>query len=397
MALTSGLVMRPSSRGGTHVHISPVLTPARRIALDVGVPVLLVLLLWLPWSTDDLAFDVPGSVPATLTVVALVSACLRRRAPRTTAAVCVLATAAAAVLGTSHDPMVLAAWTLYPAATQHGRTVAHPAVVGLGAAILALLAVVTVPGAEDDLRYLLYAGVVLAGSWALGTEVRRTRAASAAQAATSAALAAADERERLAREMHDVLAHSLGTIGVRAGVAAHVTTLSEEDLRTTLADVEQRSRDGLAHLRELLSATDATGAAGDAAPQPGLAELADLVAGVAGAEVALSVDVRSTVDPAVQLGVYRVVQESLTNVIRHAPGAHADVRVVERDGCLRVDVADDGPAGPPDDRPAAPHGRGLRGIADRARVLGGVARTGPDPAGGFRVSVSLPLHAGEHL
>ncbi len=90
-----------------------------------------------------------------------------------------------------------------------------------------------------------------------------------------------------------------------------------------------------------------------------------------------------------QLGAYRVVQESLTNVVRHAPGASARVRVVERDGELQVDVADDGHG-----LPGAP-GRGLRGIAERARVLGGDASTGPAPEGGFRVSVSLPLHTGE--
>ncbi len=235
------------------MHISPVSTTARRAAVDVGVPALVLVLLWLPWSSAS----VPPGVAAALVAVAAACAVLRRRLPRTASVGCVVATAAAAALGVTTDPMVLAAWTLYPAAVRYGRTVVHPVVAGLGAAALTVLAVASVPGAEDVMRYVLYSGVVLAGSWALGTQVRRQRVAADEQAAARAELAAADERARLGREMHDVLAHSLGTIGVRAGVAAHVPTLSAADLRQTLGEIEERSRDGLAQLRGVLASTDA--------------------------------------------------------------------------------------------------------------------------------------------
>jgi signal transduction histidine kinase len=359
-------------------------------ALELGVAATSVVVLWFPFGGG------PGSDPvveAVLVALVLCCATVRRRFPVAAATVSVVATGTAAVLGLTHDPMVVAAWTLYPAALRHGRRLVHPVVLALGVGALALLAVLDRPGGEAQLRYVLCGGYALVASWALGTAVRRQRELARGAAVERARSAVADERARIAREMHDVLSHTLGTLGVRAGVAAHLPALDEAELRGTLAEIEGRSRDALGQLRGLLAAT---GEAADAAPAPGLADLDGLVADIrrTGTACSLMTDVRSTLDPATQSTVFRVVQESLTNVVRHAPGASAGVTVVEDvHGGLHVEVVDDGPGRAPGI--GAGTGHGLRGVQERARALAGTAWAGNRDGGGFRVSMTLPARTDE--
>ena len=195
-----------------------------------------------------------------------------------------------------------------------------------------------------------------------------------------------EERLAMARDLHDVLAHSLSVVQVQAGVALHLMDSRPEQVRASLAAIKTASDDGM---RELRSAVAALRREGEGAPQlapaPGLVDLDRLVAGAAAA--GLDVSVRRTgppvARPEAELVAYRVVQEALTNAVRHAGARTCEVEVAV-DGDLRVRVQDDGTGG------VAVPGNGLRGMRERVRAAGGVLTAGPAPTGGFLVRAELP-------
>jgi signal transduction histidine kinase len=197
----------------------------------------------------------------------------------------------------------------------------------------------------------------------------------------------ADERVRIARELHDTLAHSLVAINVRAGVAADL--LASEDPLPALKDIQQASADALRDLRGTLGLLRDQGEAVPTAPS-GLASLPGLVdharSGGLHAEMDLDLD-GATVPSAVGGAAFRIVQEALTNVLRHANASGARVRVRARAEALDLDITDDGRA----DSAGAHPGLGLRGMAERAAALGGRLDAGPREEGGWRVHAVLPL------
>ncbi|MFI6008921.1 sensor histidine kinase [Streptomyces sp. NPDC051243] len=210
----------------------------------------------------------------------------------------------------------------------------------------------------------------------------------------------AEERLRIARDLHDLLAHSITLIGVQTSVAAHVLAadperLDRETVAKSLDDIAETCRTARGELRTTLDVLRERGAAGEArGPLPGLDGVPDLVetARLAGARVESAVRVRE-VPPAVGAAAYRIVQEALTNVVRHA-GAEPAVRVelYEEQGALRVSVSDDGSCpGLDPQRPG--HGYGLVGMRERARSVGGTLDAGPRTGGGFEVSAVLPIGA----
>jgi signal transduction histidine kinase len=197
-----------------------------------------------------------------------------------------------------------------------------------------------------------------------------------------------EERLRIAREMHDVLAHTIAAINVQAGVGADVIDDAPEKARASLRDIRRQTRDAMSELRAVLGVLRDPAPEAPRAPAPGLAELDGLIesAGEAGVEVALTVTGEARPLPnAVDLTAYRIVQESLTNVLRHARTSAASVRVHFEADAIDVQVEDDG-RGTQD----GANGFGLTGMRERVAAVGGTLQAGAAPGGGFRVHATLP-------
>jgi signal transduction histidine kinase len=340
----------------------------------------------------------PDALAWALLLLAAASLPLRRRHP-----VAVLAVTAAATLtwllagypwGPAFLPLSVAVYTL-AAAAPRGR---FPL---LAAAVAALLAAAVAVGASDadgePLReelprvLLAWMALLLLPLW-VGWAVRARRERDAEQRRRR------DDQQRLAvaRELHDVVSHSIAMINFRAGVALHVLDRRPGQAREALEAIRDASDGAMQELRATLGVLRHAGD-GDAprAPAPGLARLDALAAGMAraGRRVEVLVDGEpAALPPAVDLAAYRVVQESLTNVVRHAGPAAATVRVAYRPTELVVEVSDDGarPAGG-----ANGGGHGIAGMRERVEALGGELDAGPVPAGGFRVRARLPIGRAE--
>jgi signal transduction histidine kinase len=197
----------------------------------------------------------------------------------------------------------------------------------------------------------------------------------------------ANERLRIARDLHDTLAHALVAINVRAGVAAHLNQSKDE--ASALLDIKSVSADALRDLRGTLGLLRERGEAAPVSPARDLSAIPALIerARAAGLDAAADIQVNGQVVPSpVGQAAFRIVQEALTNVLRHAGAASAHVVVTTSGGILAVDVTDDGRGGS-----AGPEGHGLRGMTERAAALGGRVVTGPRAEGGWRVQAELPL------
>jgi signal transduction histidine kinase len=208
------------------------------------------------------------------------------------------------------------------------------------------------------------------------------------------AQAVADERRRIARELHDMVAHHVSVMGVLATGSRRTLHRDPAAADEALATIEETGRTALREMRRLLDVlrTDQE-PAGELAPQPGMAHLAGLVEQVreAGLPVGLKVEGEAgALDPAVALTVYRIVQEALTNVLKHAGSATAEVRLDVGTYWLTLEICDTG-RGPRVG--GARIGHGLLGMRERVTLYGGTLRTGPRPGGGFRVSARIPVDA----
>jgi signal transduction histidine kinase len=233
--------------------------------------------------------------------------------------------------------------------------------------------------------------------WLIGNSIRLAQAKSEAlqaQAATQAALA---ERLRIARELHDIVAHSVGVIAIQAGAAHRVFDARPADARDALAAIEATSRETLSGLRRMMTglrhAEPAPGS-GQAplGPAPGLADLDRLAAMTLDAGVQVDVDWRGSHQPLpadIDLSAFRIIQEAVTNVVRHASAGECQVSIDQQDGQqLSIEVTDSGRGGS-----TAGTGYGITGMRERATLLGGDFSAGPRPGGGFRVTARLPLPA----
>jgi signal transduction histidine kinase len=256
----------------------------------------------------------------------------------------------------------------------------------------------------------------MAAGWWLGDGARRRQEAVAAARQRAAELeqareelarrAVTEERLRIARELHDVVAHSMSIIAVQSGVGVHVLDSQPEEARKALAAVEATSRQALVEMRRLLGVLrQEAEPRGSLAPAPGLAELEALAGEVARAGVRVEVRIEGApgrLPAGLDLSAYRIVQEALTNVVRHAGPATARVTVRYAPGQVALEVVDDGGfAGKglesavgrrstDSDRPGR-SGHGLAGMRERAALYGGTLEAGPLPGGGFRVAASLPV------
>jgi signal transduction histidine kinase len=239
--------------------------------------------------------------------------------------------------------------------------------------------------------------LVAVGAWLAGLVVRGRResvvlAERARVLEEEAEAAGAQERARMARELHDIVSHNLSVVVVQAAGARAQAERGGGD-QSTLEKIERSGREALVEMRRLLGVLrEDDGADPALAPSPGLGQLPALADGIRAAGVAVELDVAcGELPPALDLSAYRIVQEALTNTLKHAgPGAHARV-VLRRDAeAVTIAVDDDGTGG----TPQRTGGHGLVGMRERVALLGGELRAGPGAAGGFAVRARLPLAAG---
>jgi signal transduction histidine kinase len=359
------------------------------------------------------SMPVPSGVPAGILAVGYALVLLhtlplaaRRRFPGTVLGICVATGVAFAAL--FMPPFVLGPAMLvavYSVAAYGRRWVS---LAGLVVAELGLAAVWLTPAMLERSTFLLFMGVI-AVAWVMGHFVGDRQVYAAQLEERTAELerareelarrAVAEERLRLARELHDVVAHAMSVIAVQSGVGAHVAASRPEEVGKALAAIEATSRGALEELRRLLGVLrqDSEPQA-SLTPVPGLANLDRLLAEVGKAGLAVRVRVEGTplqLPAGVDLSAYRIVQEALTNVAKHAGPAHAQVTIGYRDQDVTVEITDDGrgvvtPVG--DGRGGTGHG--LIGMRERVAAFNGHLEVGPRPGGGFRVAARLPLAAG---
>ncbi|WP_432252310.1 sensor histidine kinase [Streptomyces sp. HNM1019] len=249
-------------------------------------------------------------------------------------------------------------------------------------------------GLDDALTVFTIAVVV--GAALRGRRVARTRLVEQEEltAEERARRTLLEERNRIARELHDVVAHHMSVISIQAQVAPHLAENPSDELKENLAGIRQNAVEALAELRRVLGVLRSEDALADGArhaPQPTLDRLDELVGTVRGTGITILTDVtgeRRALPPGVELSAFRIVQEALSNVMRHAPGAKARVELGYQRRGLAVRVVNTAP-----DRPAPPSpgaGHGLLGMRERAAMLGGELTTGPTPDGGYEVIAVLP-------
>lgn len=363
----------------------------------------------------------PAPLWLTATIAMTIPLAWRRRAPRTVLAVVTGAFAAFRLMEIPEATMSSVALFLViytvgahvpPDRSRLPRGLAIAAMTALLAYNLAA-GVAELPIAGFDLVVMQVFAVALnliyfVAAWLLGDATWRRRASEAALSERAAELAASrealarravqDERVRIARELHDVVAHHVSVMGIQAGAARRAIGRDPTRAGEALSSVEQASRDAVTELQRLLSFLrneDDVGAELPV-PQPSLDELDDLIDSVR--ETGLDVDVEVAGEPrplpdSVQLSAYRIVQEALTNTMKHARGAtRATVRLAYGDDRLQVEVRDDGSAAGRVD-PADPGGRGVVGMRERAVLHGGELSASSAPGGGFVVQGWLPVRA----
>ena len=261
---------------------------------------------------------------------------------------------------------------------------------GRALAACALLAVVITLPADRGSHDPAIACALLAIALGMGevTSAHRDTAAAAARHAQDM------ERARLARELHDVVAHQLSAIAVQAGAARLAAASDPQAAAAAVAAIERQARGGLTELNQLVRELRPAADSGpDGSPQPRLGDIPGLIerAGEAGMRAELRVDGEPRpLPPAVELAGYRVVQESLTNAIRYAAGAAATVRLAYRDDGIMVEVTDDGPGAAAAAAAIRGGGAGLAGLRERARLLGGQLEAGSAAERGFAVRAFLP-------
>lgn len=344
-------------------------------------------------SDPDFTFTPRDWVFVLLLVLATVPYAWRRRWPAPVFLVSLLSITTLWLLGYSAGALslVLLLGGYFVAMGCRVRQVVACAVVALGCFGLLWGAGGAPYGAGEALASAIALGAAMALGRAgrLRAELADTRAEAARE---SARRAASEERLRIARELHDITGHSLGTIAVQAGVGRHLMATEPERAAEALDNIARLSRNSLDEVRAVV----ATLRDGDPSyhPAPALADLHALVetARLAGLSVELTVpDDVERVPRQVGAAVYRITREALTNVVQHAHATKASVKVSRRNGCIEVAIRDDG-SGADDGRRTEPAaGHGITGMQERAEALGGSLFAGPADGGGFLVAASLPV------
>ena len=389
--------------------MSRLLDRIPRVIRDWGLVLVLVVLMEVEVATVE-AFD--DERPLALLFVAgfVLPLGLRRRRPLGALAVswgcCIAGSFAVASFYYLEWPFLVLMWSAFVAGSIPAL---RESLAGLGLGMAGIAAVnLTNPDAIGG-DYLFPGGFALA-MW-IGTRTVRNRtllaaelheevarAAERRQAATARAVA--DERRRIAREMHDLVGHSVSVMVVQAGGARRILDRDPERAIEAAVRIEQSGRSALAEMRRLLGLLG-SGEADAMAPQPTLDGVPGLVdrAADAGLPVRLTLDgERSPLPAGAEVAAYRIVQEALTNVLKHAGAAPTEVVVRWGPDALELEIADRG-GGPPAPQEGGPGlasgGHGLMGMRERVRVYGGELSAEPRPGGGFRVRAQIPLRQEE--
>ncbi len=330
---------------------------------------------------------------------------LRRLYPTTVAGICAVALAVEA-LATAPTNTTSGLFAGLVEIYTVGRWVAGWRLVAISAVIAAALAlhIVRLPdqAMSDRLDNLAFAGVLSAAAWLVGRAMRRRamdrqRAAAEAQAqreAAAAALqaAAAEERSRIARELHDVVAHGMGVMVVQAAAAEQMLKSDPSAAQEPLSTVRRTGQEALAEMRRLLGLLRTGDAADAGEPQPGLDRLPALVEQLRSAGMPVTLTTTGAPVPlssGLQLCVYRIAQEALTNCLKHASGAPTEMTMTYEPDALHLRIHNS--PGRPAPQAATGAGHGLVGMRERVRVYGGTLAAQPEADGGFLVDARLPL------
>ncbi len=272
-------------------------------------------------------------------------------------------------------------------AANRSRRVSVPVAVG---ALAVQIAAAFANPTSDPVSRATVSLLAIVTAWTVGNSVRARRHYAEAVRAHTAAEAVTAERLRIARELHDMVAHSIGVIAIQAGMGARVIDSQPAQARAALATIEATSRDTLAGLRRTLGALrrpQSESASLD--PTPGLADLDRLVSAAADAGIRVEARQRGEQRPVpadLDLAAFRIVQEAITNVVRHAGTDRCRVTVTHGPDEIAVEVVDDGRGGA-----VGGAGHGLVGMRERVALAGGRFHAGPRPEGGFRVAAWLPV------
>lgn len=401
---------RPGGRGYLRRVATPAATSGTQVEETPRIPDAVLAVLLAVAAQVDLRFDIDnsthyGSDFATAVVIAVSTLALawRRRWPFATLCVVAAAIAGPELVGTltftlwgHFAPLLVAAYTV--ARWCEERTVALGALI-VAATIAVVMVRVPAAGSAGNIPFALVpaAGLMIAGSV---LQRRHARAAALAERAhrlesehdaeVQAALAA--ERARIARELHDVVAHCVTVMVVQAGVSEALLDESPERARPPLRSVQETGHQAIVELTRMLGLLrSGSGEPTDwLTPQPGLAQLPELIERMAASGLKAEVvheGGAGKLPPGVDLTAYRIVQEALTNTLKHAgPAATSHVLLRHRPDAVEIDVLDDGTA-----TEVTAGGHGLIGMAERVSIFGGHFQAGARPGGGFRVCAELPL------
>jgi signal transduction histidine kinase len=334
----------------------------------------------------------PQAATAAVTAVATLALALRRRAPLACAGI-VAAAAGAPELVTvltiqlwgDFLPLLVAGYSV----ARHAP--ARAAAAGAGALAAALVIVelrVPVSGTAANIPFIW---VPFCTALAAGRALRAREHRHEAERDASVRTAVADERERIARELHDIVGHCVTVMVVQAGAAENLLERDPRRASEPLQAIQDTGREAVAELRRMLGLLRGEHATPALTPQPGTAELDELVAQMGAAGLPVRLDVQGAprpLPPGIELAGYRIVQEALTNALKHAGAASATVSLRYGAQALEIEVVDDGHGGSVNGR-----GHGLIGMRERAALYGGELDAGPAPHGGFRVRARLPVEA----
>jgi signal transduction histidine kinase len=343
-----------------------------------------------------------GSVALNLIPIAIAAFAVlqRRRAPLAMGLLWVVAMSVQATFLTSPEELVLPFFglMLLPYAAGAYAETARSAIVPAAAAIL--VAIVEATGPDFILGDILFPAIFTFVAWLTGRTVRsRTRLAAELHEAAVLAVeeeeaeavrAVGEERRRIAREMHDIVAHSISVMVVQAGGARRILDRDPDRAVRAAEQIERTGRGALVEMRRLLGLLQPAEGRAERAPQPSLEALHRLVARAR--EAGLPVEVheegeRRSLPAGLDLAAYRIVQEALTNALKHAGAAPTEVTLRWSESDLELEITDRGPGRPA----AADKGHGIVGMRERVRLYGGRLHTGPRRGGGFEVRATLPL------
>jgi signal transduction histidine kinase len=380
--------------------LTRVLSAADRRELPLVAALVALLLADGQWGPHGRGVSVEGVLAVLVIALPLL---WRSRAPQVTLALVVLGVFACLATLKPGWSVVLAASVAVYTVALHGHRLRTLALAGCVVAVTVVVMAVFSPDGVISTEALARLGFLLL-ALVVGDAVRSRRAVRQAareqeaererRRGQEAERRIADARLRIAQEVHDVVAHAMVAINVQAGVAAHVVHKQPGQAETALTEIKRVSGAALADLRATLGLLRDEGAVAPVHPARELSEVPDLAAPLRAAGVRVDVDVRGEdgrVPSAVGAAAYRIVQEALTNVLRHAEASAAAVRVTIGARSVEIDVRNDGLRPATNGATAPGHGTGLRGMAERAEALGGRVEAGRRADGDWHVHAVLPL------